>query len=173
MFGRKKLTADINAGQTGEVAYTLPTFGAGEYVVTASLVLKQATIWANCGHEVAFGQYVFTKEGKADKKAVAPIKVVKSDFNIGVKGEGFSVMFSADRKMLTSYKYNGVELIEEFPKMNFWRAPIDNDNGCGMPFDTAQWKLASMYTKCVDMQVSENGNESATVKYTYELAQDQ
>ena len=167
---QKKLTADINAGQTGEVAYTLPTFGAGEYVVTASLVLKQATIWANCGHEVAFGQYVFTKEGKADKKAVAPIKVVKSDFNIGVKGEGFSVMFSADRKMLTSYKYNGVELIEEFPKMNFWRAPIDNDNGCGMPFDTAQWKLASMYTKCVDMQVSENGNESATVKYTYELA---
>ena len=167
---QKKLTADINAGQTGEVAYTLPTFGAGEYVVTASLVLKQATIWANCGHEVAFGQYVFTKEGKADKKAVAPIKVVKSDFNIGVKGEGFSVMFSADRKMLTSYKYNGVELIEEFPKMNFWRAPIDNDNGCGMPFDTAQWKLASMYTKCVDMQVSENGTESATVKYTYELA---
>ena len=101
---------------------------------------------------------------------MAPIKVVKSDFNIGVKGEGFSVMFSADRKMLTSYKYNGVELIEEFPKMNFWRAPIDNDNGCGMPFDTAQWKLASMYTKCVDMQVSENGTESATVKYTYELA---
>lgn len=50
------------------MAYTLPTFGAGEYVVTASLVLKQATIWANCGHEVAFGQYVFTKEGKADKK---------------------------------------------------------------------------------------------------------
>lgn len=98
------------------MSYTLPTFGAGEYVVTASLVLKQATIWANCGHEVAFGQYVFTKEGKADKKAVAPIKVVKSDFNIGVKGEGFSVMFSADRKMLTSYKYNGVELIEEFPK---------------------------------------------------------
>lgn len=64
----EKLTADINAGQTGEVAYTLPTFGTGEYVVTASLVLKQATIWANCGHEVAFGQYVFTKEGKADKK---------------------------------------------------------------------------------------------------------
>ena len=56
------------------------------------------------------------KKVKQIKKAVAPIKVVKSDFNIGVKGEGFSVMFSADRKMLTSYKYNGVELIEEFPK---------------------------------------------------------
>ena len=40
MFGRKKLTADINAGQTGEVAYTLPTFGAGEYVVTASFSIK-------------------------------------------------------------------------------------------------------------------------------------
>ena len=42
------------------------------------------------------------KKAKQIKKAVAPIKVVKSDFNIGVKGEGFSVMFSADRKNASS-----------------------------------------------------------------------
>lgn len=167
---RTKLVADIKPGETGSVAINLPKVGAGEYVITASLVLKEETIWGKYGHEVAFGQYVFTDKAVEKAPVTAPIKVIKSDFNIGVKGEGFKVLFSLDRNMLTSYKYNGVELIEEFPKMNFWRAPIDNDNGCGMPFETAQWKLASMYTKCKNVELIENGTTSVTIKYTYELA---
>ena len=168
---RTKLTADIKPGETKTVEYTLPTkLIAGEYVVTASLVLKEETIWGKYGHEVAFGQYVFDIANAKQDKVIAPIKLIKSDFNIGVKGEGFKVLFSLDKNMLTSYKYNGVELIEELPRLNFWRAPIDNDYGCGMPFDTAQWKLASMYSKCVDVQLSENLPESVTIQFTYELA---
>lgn len=163
-----KLSANIPAGETGEVAITLPKTYGGEYVVTASLVLKEDTIWAKYGHEIAYGQYVY-KEEIAKAPVTAPIKVVKSDFNIGVLGEGFSVLFSTDRNTLTSYKYNGVEMIEEFPKLNFWRAPIDNDYGCQMPFEAAQWKLASMYNKCVKWEVTEEEN-SATMTYTYELA---
>lgn len=168
---RTKLTADIKPGETGTIEYTLPTkLIAGEYVVTASLVLKEETIWGKYGHEVAFGQYVFDVAEVKQPEITAPVKLIKSDFNIGVKGEGFKVLFSLDKNMLTSYKYNGVELIEELPRLNFWRAPIDNDYGCGMPFDTAQWKLASMYSKCVDVQLSENLPESVTIQFTYELA---
>lgn len=168
---RTKLTADIKPGETGTIEYTLPTkLIAGEYVVTASLVLKEETIWGKYGHEVAFGQYVFDVAEVKQPELTAPVKLIKSDFNIGVKGEGFKVLFSLDKNMLTSYKYNGVELIEELPRLNFWRAPIDNDYGCGMPFDTAQWKLASMYSKCVDVQLSENLPESVTIQFTYELA---
>ena len=165
---RIKTVANIPAGETGEVAINLPKTYGGEYVITASLVLKQDTIWAKYGHEVAFGQYVFKQE-IAKTAATAPIKVVKSDFNIGVLGEGFSVLFSTDRNTLTSYKYNGVEMIEDFPKLNFWRAPIDNDYGCQMPFETAQWKLASLYTKCLKWEVTET-DHSAIMTYTYELA---
>lgn len=165
-----KTAIDIPAGQTGETAITLPKFGAGEYTVTASLKLKADTIWAPYGHEVAFGQYVYTVESAAKQETFPPIKLTKSDVNTGVFGEGFEVLFSADRGTMTSYKYNGVEMIEDFPRLNFWRAPIDNDYGCGMPFDTAQWKLASLYNKCTNMEIIENGTESATIKFTYELA---
>ncbi len=166
------LSADVAPLTTGEVALNLPDYGAGEFAVTASLVLKQATAWAAIGHEVAFGQYVFETKAEITKEVdgVPPIKVIKSNFYYGVKGEGFEVMFSRDRKTLTSYKYNGIEFIEYMPKLNFWRAPIDNDCGCGMPFDNAQWKIASLYSKCTNVELTENGSESVTVKFTYELA---
>lgn len=164
-----KLSANIAAGETGEIPINLPKTYGGEYTITASLTLKENTIWAKYGHEIAFGQYVFKQE-VTKAKVTAPIKVVKSDFNIGILGEGFSILFSTDRNTLTSYKYNGVEMIEDFPKLNFWRAPIDNDYGCQMPFETAQWKLASLYTKCLKWEIVENGSESATMTYTYELA---
>ena len=36
-------------------------------------------------------------------------------------------------------------MIESIPKPNFWRAPVDNDEGNGMPMVYGQWKLASLY----------------------------
>ncbi|WP_303995645.1 glycoside hydrolase family 2 TIM barrel-domain containing protein [Megamonas hypermegale] len=165
-----KTSADIPAGETGEVAITLPKFGPGEYTVTASLKLKADTVWAGYGHEIAFGQYVFTCEDTAAPAQLPPIKLTKGDVSCGIKGEGFEIMFSTDKCTMTSYKHNGVEMIEELPRLNFWRAPIDNDYGCGMPFDTAQWKLASMYNKCTHYEISENGTDSVTFKFTYELA---
>lgn len=167
----RRMSASAAPGETVKVPVALPQRGDGEYAVTAALVLKKPTFWANAGHEAAFGQYVYKVEtAPAAKPVLPPIKVIKSNYYYGVKGEGFAVIFSRDRKTLTSYKYNGVEMIEYMPKLNFWRAPIDNDCGCGMPFDNAQWKIASLYNKCSKVELVENGSESATVKFTYDLS---
>ena len=45
-----------------EKTYTLPVSKEtkpGEYTITVSFHLKEDTMWANAGHEVAFGQYVY------------------------------------------------------------------------------------------------------------------
>lgn len=119
---------------------TLP----GEYTVTVSFRLKQDTVWASAGHEVAFGQYVYRNEEKKEKCS-KKVTVIKSKHNIGVRGEHFQVMFSVLDGGLVSYRYAGREMIEEVPKPNFWRAPVDNDQGNQMPKRYAQWKIASMY----------------------------
>lgn len=36
-------------------------------------------------------------------------------------------------------------MIQKIPMPNFWRAPIDNDEGSCMPMRYAQWKIASLY----------------------------
>ena len=148
---------------------------AGIYTVTVSFCLKEDTCWAKAGHEVAFGQTKKVVEAKA-VTSVTPAKVTIGEYNVGVKGDSFEVMFSRVAGGMVSYCYGGVERIKAIPKPNFWRAPTDNDYGNSMPQRYAQWKLASMYcshkkpetqeTMMPDI-VEENGGVRVT--YTYLL----
>lgn len=121
----------------------------GEYTVTVSFRLREDTLWAKAGHEVAFGQGVFTKCEKliADRPFAVkkPFEVVYGKLNFGVKGEEFDALFSYNFGGLVSYRYGGRELLKTIPKPNFWRAPIDNDCGNDMMNRYGEWKLASMY----------------------------
>ena len=203
----------VKASERKEIALDVPSFGAGEYVLTASLHLKEATLWAEQGYEIAFGQGVYdVKESAAEdenlwlqsmanryeaaapiaeKTEPQPLHIVKSDINLGVSGEGFEILFSSAAGNLTSYKYNGVELVELPPVPSFWRAPVDNDHGNGRDFALAQWKLASLYRHCAKTEVKEPGKdwteykwfgangtaeydakkgETLSVRFTYDLA---
>lgn len=144
-----------------------------EYTLTVSFRLKEDMSWADAGHEVAFGQKIY-KKIPAFHASEKPIRVVHGKVNIGVKGEDFDCLFSMLSGGLVSYRYAGEEMIEKIPMPNFWRAPVDNDNGSMAPARYAQWKIASMYISHrnggmfdnVPTKVEEKDN-TATVTYTY------
>lgn len=164
-----------------EKTYALPVpqeTRPGEYAVTVAFLLKEDKVWAAAGHEVAFGQYVYSVQTEK-KKSAKKIEVIRSTHNIGVKGEDFEVIFSGLNGGLASYKYGGKEMMEAIPKPNFWRAPTDNDNGNFMPARYGQWKIASLYATHKDyrentyakiikpgLEVKEN---TAKVTFTYLL----
>ena len=174
-------TLETSVEPLSEKTYALP-FGkqqrAGEYTVTVSFLLREKTLWAEAGHEVAFGQYVYKVEGE-EKAPVSGVEIVRSLHNIGVRGENFEVMFSVLNGGLVSYKYAGREMIEAIPKPNFWRAPTDNDCGNLMAMRYGQWKLASMYVNHKDYRGAAYGpgnvpkveekEHSVKVSYTYFL----
>ena len=148
---------------------------AGEYVVTVSFVLKEDTLWAQRGHEVAFGQGIYEIEAPQQRNPQSYMKVTDGTYNLGIKGEHFEVLFDKGGKGLVSYVYGGREMIKAIPKPNFWRAPTDNDNGNQMPFRYGQWKLASMY-QLNGIPGSKEPNpvivqetDKVTVTYTYYL----
>ena len=116
-----------------------------EFAVTVSFRLAGDEPWAEAGHEIAFGQRVWKRPAE-EYRCEKALTVVRGNWNLGVRGEGFSVQFNAIRPGLTSYVHNGVEYITTSPAPNFWRAPVDNDLGCGMPQHHAQWKIASLYS---------------------------
>ena len=160
-----------------EEVYALPLAKEekpGEYAVTVSFHLKEDKVWAEAGHEVAFGQYIYKVE--APKKACPEgVEVIRSTHNIGVRGAHFEVLFSVLNGGLTSYKYAGKEMSEAIPKPNFWRAPTDNDCGNLRGMRYGQWKIASMYLSHKDFRKGPYGpgnvpevevNEK-TVKVTY------
>ena len=144
----KEVPMETHVAALSEETVTLPIpvqTLPGEYAVTVSFRLKEDTVWAKRGHEVAFGQGVYKVE--APVKAVKPAKfeVINSGHDFGVRGENFDVLFSYLNGGLASYRYGGVEMIQMIPRPNFWRAPVDNDNGSLMQMRCGQWKLASMY----------------------------
>ena len=170
----------------------------GEFVAEVSVRLKHCTKYAKCGYEVAFGQAVVKKtdtkhfmvisqenekydymyassmENEEVKPASGRLLYVFGDYNIGVKGEHFTVLFSKMYGGLTSYKVRGVELLKSQPRPNFWRAPVDNDRGFGMQMEYGKWKLAGDYAKCIDVKVNDNSAKTGAeryveVVYTYAL----
>ena len=140
------VSVEPDSKKTYPIPFEIPEC-EGEYAVTISFMLKEDKPWAKAGHEVAFGQAVVKKVVKPVKYMAKekPYTLIRGVYNTCVRGAEFEVLFSSLNGGLVSYRYAGKELIEEIPKPNFWRAPVDNDYGNDMPQHYAQWKIASMY----------------------------
>ncbi|WP_029321045.1 glycoside hydrolase family 2 TIM barrel-domain containing protein [Butyrivibrio sp. AE3004] len=164
----------IGAMMEYETGYAL-TSGTLEFVLTVSFSLKEKTIWADAGHEIAFGQTVIKKISKPFKCAES-LRIVHGKNNIGIHGDNFSALFSTMGAGLCSYVFAGREMIEKAPSPNFWRAPNDNDCGSMMQQRYAQWKIASMYASVkgkpdapMTFPKITEGKNSVTIEYTYYL----
>lgn len=140
----------------------------GEYSINARVVLNKDMPYAKKGHEVSFGQLVFKVEGEEKPLEFKNIKVIDSDCNLGVKGDAFHIIFSKNQGGLVSYKLRGKEIIRSIPKVNFWRALTDNDNGSQTGYNSAIWKVASLYQRLINFNITYN-EYSAKIVYTHSL----
>lgn len=128
---RNKLEVNVGPQRSGRAEFKPPadiTSASGEHCIQTSLVLKENTLWAEAGYEIAFGQFVF--QVKAEEKSAAvqgELRVVEGDVNIGVHGRDFTILFSKQAGSLVSLNYAGREMIALPPAPLFWRATTDND----------------------------------------------
>lgn len=78
------------------------------------------------------------------------------------------LVFDKEKGYVTSYTVGGKALIDaEFGiRPNFWRAPNDNDYGCGWPYRCQQWKEASNVFDAAASFTDEDGFSALKVVYT-------
>ncbi|MDR3050500.1 MAG: DUF4981 domain-containing protein [Oscillospiraceae bacterium] len=150
----------------------------GEYTVTVSLTLREDALWAPRGHEVAFGQEVVRVPALVAPRRALPLTFVEGWHNYGVRGEHFEALFSKGPLGLVSYRWGGVELVQQTPMPCFWRAPNDNDRASAMPARCGQWKLASQYPALAEGDALPPGQpavsavregDAVRLTYTYQL----
>lgn len=159
---------DVAPESEAYVNLTYPELpGTGEFIYEVSLRLKEDTLWAKAGHEISFGQYVKKTADKAEEKTY-PLEIIRGDVNIGVRGRGFTAMFSKAEGGIASLCYDGVEYITRTPKLTFWRALTDNDRGAKTGFDAAQWMTAGLFYKLTDVDVQEQ-KDQVCVTFEYLL----
>ena len=168
VFESVPMKLDVPAGQSRYFDLPFPKAEeAGEYICEVSMVLAEDTDWADQGYEINFGQYVHKIEAEK-KPCTKPLEIIRGDVNLGVKGDGFHIHFSASEGGLSSLRYDGVEYITRAPRTTYWRALTDNDRGCKHGFDRGQWMTAGLYQKMVDMKVTQD-EHSVTVTMEYVL----
>lgn len=142
----------------------------GEYCIQASLVLREATLWADAGFETTFGQTTFVIQASRQiEKPTGEVVVVEGDVNMSVTGKGFIAIFSKQVGSLVSLQYEGREMIATPPAPLFWRATTDNDKGTAMSFTAGAWYAASLARKCVKWELSQEKG-SATIIFDYKFS---
>lgn len=61
----------------------------------------------------------------------------------------------------------GVEWMWRIPKPTFWRAPTENDIGCGFPRKSAIWESVDQWLYCSGYTVEERTENCFTIRYDY------
>lgn len=108
------------------------------YYIQFFVTLKEATKWADKGHEVAHDEFVLpfaiTAKNLVLDSKVESIKSEDKPTKLVVYGKNFSLEFSKTDGNISSLLFQNKELIKKGPDLNIWRAPSDNDKGFAMRY---------------------------------------
>jgi len=154
-------------GEQAELAIELPKRqGKGEAVLTVSFTLREATSWADAGHELAYEQFILpraeqtnaqleqqgermsTGTGTVDAALAEGVLTITGqiaadpDKGVAAGEHPFALRFDLATGVLTSFVVQETERLRSPLVPNFWRAYTDNDRGNKHHERCATWQFA-------------------------------
>lgn len=104
----------------------------GELVLRVSAKTKYDQIWAKAGYETAFEEFILrekrdTPPFMAKVRDGKKLSVSNRPGRTEISGSNFTIGFDMFRGEMASWKVAGGELLKSGPKLNLWRAPLNND----------------------------------------------
>lgn len=127
------------------INFEKPKLKAGsEYWLNLSYTLKSDTDWAKAGHEIASEQFKLPFEVPEIEavQSIPKISVNDSDTVTSVVGNNFTLDFDKSNGTISSFEFNGKQLLSSGPEPNFWRAPTDSDLGFYSASELSTWRYA-------------------------------
>jgi len=115
------------------IPYEEPDLHPGEEAfLTLRFSLRKDAVWAKAGHEIAWEQFLLpftvdlnTREIFSTRASMPTVFEVNG--LVVIAGEMFSITFDRSSGLLSSFQFQGTELIDSGPELNVWRAHTDND----------------------------------------------
>ena len=117
-----------------------------EYFLNVEFRTREEQPLVEAGHLVAWDQLElpwFVPNPERDLLRTAKLDQGRERGALRIDGPRFSTSFDLTTGSLTSYLYDGTELVRSGPVPNFWRAPTDNDYGNDMPQRLGAWREVS------------------------------
>ena len=122
-----------------------------EYFLEVSFLLEKDCAWAKAGHEIAWNQFKLPDSAPATTVAVERFPTPSlgdQSASIQVSGKDFELSVAKQSGQITSWRYQGTELIRSPLRPDFWRAQTDNDRGRKMLDSQGIWRTAHEGAQC-------------------------
>ena len=103
----------------------------------------------------------------AEKTKKSPLCITHGDGALGVRGEGFEVLFSYPEGGPVSLVRDGWEWLWRAPRPAYWRAPTENDRGNGFAWKSSVWAAADSWQSCESIEILEECPERVSICFTY------
>ena len=140
---------------------------AAEYFLNVSFLLGTDTLWARCGHEIAWGQFQIpckNKSASSPPSCSSETSCQENADKIFLYNSDVLMEFDKGLGTITALERAGRPLLLRGPKLKLWRAPTDNDRG-GLTnsFETI-WKKAGydhLTERIDDITTTCDGNSGA------------
>lgn len=172
VIGEGEFEADVKplTKKVVSMGFTVPEEREAEYAITVSAHLKNDTLWAQKGHEVAFEQFVLPYEKKTDDVIAMEGSVAfkEADDSVCVEANGVKVVFDKTTGNMVSYMVDGTEMLYAPVSQNYWRAMTDNDKGARLYKRSATWREAGSNAELVNMEITQ-GEGAVVIDCEYTL----
>ena len=149
---------------------------SGNGIVTADHRIKscmqEARYWhaspeERAAHDAANAEAMASARLPVHQAAATPLKITHGDGALGVKGEDFEILFSFSQGGPSSLVAHGHEWLFRAPRPTFWRAPTENDTGCGFPQRSAIWSAVDRYQSASGPEILLENEDAVSVRYTF------
>lgn len=171
--GEGNFLADVKADSRKDVKLALPVLEekAGvEYFLQVYAYTAQANDLVDAGFEAAKGEFAFESNNYfVAESCGATVQTEEKDGKLTVKTGTSTFEFSTkDGSSLTNVSNDGQRVFRELPKLNFWRAPTDNDFGSWEQYTLRIWEAAS-YNQVIRYKGFEKKDDAVIVTYEVKL----
>ncbi len=135
-------------GESETLALDLPLPRGTEPMLTVSFTLAEDTGWAKAGHMVARHQFELPKSAHSYPSPTAVPGVIKThETRAHIRLEAGNAVAEIDRHKgaVTRFRVDGHEVLAHPLRLNFWRAPTDNDIGAALLLPAGAGRLLKPY----------------------------
>lgn len=148
-----------------------------EQILTISAKTREATELVPAGHEIAWDQFVFPASKVLSNHSLSDLKsigIVDEESSLMIRNADFEISFSKSTGQMASWKLKGKELLINGLIPDFWRAPVDNDLGNGMPARNGIWHFAgrNQVTQGLEVLISESNEVVLQARFALPDAND-
>ncbi len=161
----ENIKLEPDESQDYKIGFDFEKESGTEYFLNVYAKLREAEWLVDAQTVLAREQFKIAETKSVTKKPKGDVTRKEEGENVIFSAAQSEIIFDTKAGVMSSYKINGKELLQEGAVPNFYRAPTDNDFGNGLDKRAKVWRKAGQNRQLIKSDVSDKG-----ITFSFRLA---